>query len=314
MLSARSTSLSSVGHQRFWYWRGWQIRYWFQQPLQPEAQTRPPLLLIHGFGANLNQWRHNLQPLSQHYPVYALDLLGFGDSEKAATDYGATLWATQVETFIRTVIGQPVLLVGHSLGALVALTTAINAHDLVSRLVLVTLPLSAEREDLVAGWVGTLARRVEAIMSNPLLLRPLFRAVRRPSLLRSVLKQIYTRPELVDDELVETFALPPQQRGAARTLCYLVRSRTQADFSPSIKQELRQLAVPTLLLWGESDRVVPIQWASALTATNPQIQLQGVPDGGHCLYDEEPQDFNHRVLQWLADDLHHASQPALAPQ
>lgn len=297
LLSSLSSSLSTAGYQRFWYWRGWRIRYWFHPG--PGDAPLPPVLLIHGFGANLNQWRHNLPALSRVAPVYAIDLLGFGDSEKAATLYGAELWAAQVADFIQLVIGQPVALVGHSLGALVALTAAHNHPDWVEQLALITLPLEANREDLVAGWVAALALRVESLVANPLLMRSLFALVRRPSFLRRALAVIYTVPDRVDDELVSLFALPPGDRGAARTLCYLVRSRTDPRFSPSVKDMVATLVVPTLLLWGDQDRVIPVALAAGLAALSQQISLEVVPNAGHCLYDETDADFNARVETWL---------------
>lgn len=297
LLSSLPSRLSEAGYQRFWYWRGWRIRYWFHPG--PEETTVPPLLLIHGFGANLNQWRHNLPALSQVAPVYAIDLLGFGDSEKAATLYGAELWAAQVTDFIQAIIGQPVALVGHSLGALVALTVTHNHPAWVRQLALITLPLEANREDLVAGWVAALALRVESFVANPLLLRSLFSLVRRPGVLRRLLAGIYTVPERVDEELVNLFALPPCDRGAARTLCYLVRSRTQADFSPSVKDLVAALTVPTLLLWGDRDRVIPVVQAKELDHLSPLLTTQVLPGVGHCLYDETDSAFNERILTWL---------------
>jgi pimeloyl-ACP methyl ester carboxylesterase len=296
-LSCLPSPLSQAGYQRFWYWRGWRIRYWFHPGLGAGAEG-PPLLLIHGFGANLNQWRHNLPALRQGGPVYAVDLLGFGDSEKAATTYGAELWAAQVTDFIQTVIGVPVALVGHSLGALVALTVAHHHRDWVEKLALITLPLPAAREDLVPPWVAKVSLTVESWVANPLLLRSLFTLVRRPSFLRRALGGIYTVAERVDEDLVMVFALPPRDRGAARTLCYLVRSRTQDSFSPSIKEMITQLAVPTLLLWGEQDRVVPVNQAPGLADLSPHITLTTWPHLGHCLYDEADTEFNALIATW----------------
>ncbi|WP_198804686.1 alpha/beta fold hydrolase [Leptolyngbya sp. BL0902] len=305
-LGARPGALAEAGHQRIWHWRGWRVRYWFhpgpsgdsEGSLDAKRCAKAPILLIHGFGANLNQWRHNLPVLSAVAPVYAIDLLGFGDAEKAAANYGATLWAEQGADFIQQVIGQPVNLVGHSLGALVALTMARRHPDWVRQLLMVTVPTPASREDLVADWVADLARTVESLVASPLLLRPLFRVVRRRKFLERALRGIYIHPEKVDEELIDTFALPPQQRGAARTLCYLVNARSDPGFSPSVKGMLANLTQPTLILWGQQDRVIPSRLADGLADLSPQIQLQFLPDVGHCLYDEDPDTFNQVVTQW----------------
>jgi pimeloyl-ACP methyl ester carboxylesterase len=285
-----------LGHQRVWYWRGWRVRYSFLLPDDPAAQQRTPILLLHGFGASLNQWRDNLVPLSQQRPVYTLDFLGFGLSEKAAASYGTGLWSAQVFDFWQTFIGQPVVLMGHSLGALVGLVSAIGHPEMVERLVMLTLP--AARQELVSGWVDALSRRVESVFSTPLLMRPLFWFVRRPKFLKQVLQSIYLDPARVDEELIAHFASPPTERGAARTLCYLVRSRTAADFSPSTQELVAALSVPTLLIWGEKDRVVSPAWAKKLEPLNPLLTYRAIADAGHCVFDEQPDAVNQLVLAW----------------
>ena len=75
-----------VGNQRDWVWRGWQTRYTYVRPPEINSQTKP-LILLHGFGASIGHWRHNLEVLGQYHTVYALDMLGFGASEKAAANF-----------------------------------------------------------------------------------------------------------------------------------------------------------------------------------------------------------------------------------
>lgn len=282
---------------RYWYWRGWRIRYqvFAHQAASPNA---PPLLLLHGFGASLDQWRDNAAVLSQHRTVYALDLLGFGGSEKAATIFNTDLWTAQVIEFWQAWIGRPVILMGHSLGALVALNTAIQKAGIVERLILLTLP--AAREELMAGWVGSLARISERLFSTPLLIRPIFQIFRRPGVIRGALRGIYQRQERVDDALVRQFVKPTEERGSARTLCYLVRSRTELQFTPETRKLVPQLTVPTLLLWGQADRVIPLSWAEQLAPLNTRLVLRVIPDVGHCAYDDDPHLINAEITDWLS--------------
>lgn len=289
---------SAIGQERFWFWRGWRIRYTVLLPDDPAARQAMPLLLLHGFGSSLNQWRDNLVPLAQHHPVYALDLLGFGASQKAATLFNADLWSAQVYDFWRQWIGRPVGLLGHSLGALVVLVDAIAHPEMVRRLVLLTLP--AAREELLSGWLERVSRAAERTFSTPLLIRPLFWGVRQQWVIRAALRGIYRTPERVDAALVQQFVAPTHDRGAARTLCYLVRSRTAVQFTPETRVLVPQLQVPTLLLWGQADQVIPPRWGRQLAGLNPQVQLVEVPGAGHCLYDENPAAINQQLLDWLA--------------
>ncbi|MEM7793066.1 MAG: alpha/beta fold hydrolase [Cyanobacteria bacterium P01_C01_bin.118] len=295
----RTQSRPELGFQRFWYWRGWRVRYTYIKPHDPIAQQRTPMLLIHGFGASLEQWRSNLTTWGQQRPVYALDLLGFGHSQKASILLGAEVWQAQVYDFWQAVIGQPVILLGHSLGALVALTVAAHHPDLVQRLVLLTLPLA--RQELVAGWIDRLARGVEGLFATPLLLRPLFLAVRRPGFIRMALTKIYKKTERVDDALVELFTRPTLERGAARTLCYLVKSRTQPDFSDVTADLIQQVSVPILLVWGTGDNILPITWADQILKANPQLTYQTIDGAGHCLYDEVSEALDQVLENWLGN-------------
>jgi len=91
-----------------------------------------------------------------------------------------------------------------------------------------------------------------------------------------------------------------QERGAARTLCYLVRSRTEIQCTPETKKLVPQLTVPTLLLWGQADRVIPLSWGEQIAPLNPLLTFQIIPEAGHCAYDDEPPLINRHILDWLA--------------
>jgi len=283
-----------LGYQRDWLWRGWRVRYTFLRPATP-TPTALPIVFLHGFGAAIEHWRCNLNALAQTHPVYALDFLGFGASTKAATPYGVDLWATQVYDFWRTWIGQPVLLIGHSLGALVAVTTAVSQPDMVRSLALLTLP--AARQEALPGWAVPLVGAIEGLFASPLLLKPLFQLARRPGFIRAGLRMAYHDPSRVDDAVLNIYTTPPRDRGADRAFCWLVRSSTQPDYSPRLHTLLPQLTCPTLLLWGEHDRIVPVKLAQQWLPLSPHLTLKTLA-AGHCLYDELPEAVNQTLQHW----------------
>ena len=288
-----------LGEQRFWYWRGWRIRY---THLAEKAGTenKTPFLLLHGAGSSLVQWRENLSALAQERPVYAMDLLGFGRSEKVASELNTDLWVAQTEAFCQTFLRQPAILMGHSLGALVALQMTTSHPAQVSRLVMLTLP--AARQEL-AGPAAKIGAVVERWFASPLLVRPLFRLVRSPTLIRKALKALSQDPTKVDDELIDSFVGPTQERGATRMFCYLVKSRTSESFSPLTGDLIPLVKVPTLLLWGKCDRVIPITWGQYINRLNPQITFVEVEAAGHFLYDESAPDLHDLIARWLTGDL-----------
>ena len=286
---------SHLGTQRDWVWRGWRIRYTYIRAART-ASNPLPLVFLHGFGSALGQWRANLMPLSQHHAIYALDFLGFGGSQKAPARYNTDLWANLTYDFFSSFIGQKAIIIGHSLGALVALTAASKYPEMTKGLVLLTLP------EAQVSQPPAFARAIERIFASAPLLWPLFQFVRRPAFLRSVLQKIYLRPELVDDELVALFAEPPQDRGALDVFCRLARSRSDPDYgSKTVRQMLPELQVPLLVLWGKEDRIVPLSGFRQLMHLNPNLQLVELENAGHCAYDEYPEKTNQEILKWLAN-------------
>ncbi|NJO40462.1 MAG: alpha/beta fold hydrolase [Cyanobacteria bacterium CRU_2_1] len=289
---------SQLGNQRDWVWRGWQVRYTFIRATNlAETAHTPPILFLHGFASALTQWQENLIPLSQSHTIYALDLVGFGASEKAAANYKVGFWVEQVYDFWRMFIGQPIVLVGHSLGALVALTATVTHPEMVQRLGLVTLP--AARQELLSGWFLSLAGEMESLFSSPWLIRPLFYVIRQPWTIRAILRGIYINKERVTDALVESFLAPGRDRGAIQALIRLTKARTQNDFSLKTKEMLPQVQVPILLLWGLDDRVIPLTWGRQLPPLNPNLKLVEIPDAGHCPYDECAECVNAEILAWI---------------
>ncbi|MCS6815157.1 MAG: hypothetical protein NZ772_16505, partial [Cyanobacteria bacterium] len=93
----RYSGSDPLGHQRDWVWRGWQVRYAFRPAESDDCGV--PMLLLHGFGASIGHWQHNVSAFSQHHSVYALDLVGFGASEKSTTTYNTDIWTAQVYEF-----------------------------------------------------------------------------------------------------------------------------------------------------------------------------------------------------------------------
>lgn len=287
----------AFGRQRNWQWRGWRVRYtYYRSQNSGEANSALPILMVHGFGSALTQWRHNVQVLSQHHPVYALDLVGFGGSEKASAPYKVEFWVEQIFEFWDTFIGRPVVLVGHSLGALVALSTVVAHPALAQGLVLMTLP--ASRQEMLPTWASAIAGTMERVFANSWVVRPLFRLMQQPSMMRRALNLAYTDPSRVTDELVELYCMPTWDRGAAQTLVRLSKAATHPSYAPNTIQLLDRLNVPTLVLWGECDRIVQLKNRQIIFDHHPCMQLRTVPDAGHCAYEESADVVNQEILHW----------------
>ena len=288
-----------IGNQRDWVWRGWQTRYSYLRVKQNNAAKNPPVIFIHGFGASIEHWRHNLPVIAQYHTVYALDLLGFGASRKADTEYSAALWTEQVHDFWQTFVGVRAILVGNSIGSLVCLNASATYPEMVDGLVMLSLPDVSVREDMLPPVISPVVTAIENLFASPLLIKNLLKFVRRPNIIRKWAGLAYPNKEAVTDELVEILSSPAYDEGSSQTLYRLSRSIRKASFAESVVDLLPRINVPMLLIWGLQDRMIPPKQARDIAELNPLLRLIELENAGHCPHDEYPEQFNSLLLDWL---------------
>ncbi|MDX2231640.1 MAG: alpha/beta fold hydrolase [Leptolyngbyaceae cyanobacterium bins.349] len=301
-----------VGHQRDWVWRGWRTRYTYLRAQQDNQSA--PMILLHGFGASIGHWRQNLPTLGQHHTVYALDMLGFGASEKVTAPYGIEFWVEQVYDFWQTFVRQPVILVGNSIGSLICLAVAAQHPDMVRAIVMLNLPDSSvlESPKWLSGALSCLhpvtqplLGAVKWVVTLPPVFNTLFWAIRQPAMLRLWAKQAYATPSAITDELIDIFSSPAYERGAARTLRAMVNGKPTstsltAKVSYAAKDVLPQLQMPILLFWGLKDKMVPPALARRFLKYSASLELVEIEEAGHCPHDEHPELVNREIIRWIA--------------
>lgn len=277
-----------------WEWRGYRIPFTVVGP-----DHGLPLVLIHGFGASIGHWSQNMPVLAAAgYRVFALDLLGFGAAPKPAIAYSLDLWQELLHDFCQELVQQPAVLVGNSIGALLALMMAVNHSDQVRGAVLLNCAggLNHRPDELnpVLGWVmGTFAKVVNSPTVGPWL----FELVRRKSQIKRTLYQVYGNRNAVTDELVDLLYQPSCDPGAQKVFASILT----APAGPSPEELLPQLERPLLVLWGEADPWTPVQGSHIFReyATTKAIEYIGLPKTGHCPHDDRPELVNPAILEWL---------------
>ena len=273
------------------------------------------VLLIHGFGANTNHWRFNQPVLAELAPTYAIDLLGFGRSDQprarlkqeppdaTAVHYGFDLWGQQVADFCREVIDKPVLLVGNSIGGVVALRAAqLLGPDQCKRVVLIDCAQRLMDDKQLAtqpAWMGWIRPLLKTMVSQRWLSTALFRNAARPGVIRSVLKQAYPSGENIDDELIELLYQPTKRDGAAEAFRGFI-NLFDDHLAPQL---MEKLLVSVDLIWGEKDPWEPIKeaqlWAEQIDCIN---SIEIITGAGHCPHDESPAQVNTQLLKLLKSE------------
>jgi pimeloyl-ACP methyl ester carboxylesterase len=283
----------------YWQWRGHQIYYVKTGDRHP---TRPPLLLVHGFGASTDHWRKNIIGLSRHFEVWAIDLLGFGRSDKADVTYNGSLWRDQLHDFVTEVIGQPVVLAGNSLGGYASLCVAAQHPESAAGLVLLNCAGGFSSTEPPAD--PNPFRQVFFDVARSLLLQPLpswllFQYVRQKSMIRKTLENVYLDKSAITDQLVEEIYRPSCDLGAPIVFAAVFKS-PQGE---KIDTLLQQMRCPLLLLWGEGDPWINAKASSAKYHQFYSPITEYFLQAGHCPHDEVPDQVNPLIHDWVLNSI-----------
>jgi len=294
-----------VPMQSLWTWESHDIGW----SVMGDRTAPKAVLLIHGFGANTNHWRFNQPVLAEQIPTYAIDLLGFGRSDQPqarlndepATEqtvqYCFDLWAQQVADFCHNVIDRPVVLVGNSIGGVVALRAAqLLGEERCKEVVLIDCAQRLMDDKQLAtqpAWMAWIRPLLKTLVSQRWLSTALFRNAARPALIRNVLKQAYPSGSNIDDALVSLLLIPSQRPGAAEAFRGFI-NLFDDYLAPLL---LKDLSIPVHMIWGEADPWEPVKEAKEWKQKYDCIRsLMVIPHVGHCPHDESPKVVNNQLL------------------
>jgi pimeloyl-ACP methyl ester carboxylesterase len=263
------------------------VRVHYQEVGDPNA---PPMFLIHGFAASNLVWsKVFLELAATGFRVIAPDLPGYGYSGKPRhLDYTIASQAKMVFSLVSQLGINRAVLVGSSYGAAIAATMALDHPALVEKLVLV----GAVTNNRPTRYL------LMRLFSSPIIgdiLSPLVVGSRR--LLRLRMKRVYDKHSWVlDERRVDARHLPLATRGAHRAIIRTVR-RWDAE---RVSRDAHQLKQPTLLLWGDTDREVPLRDGERLHEEIPHSRLVVFRECGHLPQEEYPEAFTKVVLEFCS--------------
>ncbi|MCC0179519.1 alpha/beta fold hydrolase [Waterburya agarophytonicola K14] len=283
-----------------WNWRGHNITY------QQAGETGAAILLVHGFGASWGHWRKNLPVLGESYRCYAIDLIGFGGSDKphpgTEIEYTFATWGQQLADFCREVVGSPAFLIGNSIGCIVVMQTAVDNPELALGVAAIncSIRLLHDRKRVTLPWYRNYGSMVmQRVLGNKSIGNFFFNLIAKPKVVRNILLQAYRRPEAVTDELIDILMKPSQDRGAADVFLAF----TRYSQGPLPEELLPRLTCPTILLWGTEDPWEPVEMGKELAqipTVDEFIPLEGL---GHCPQDEAPEVVNPVLVKWIEQQL-----------
>ncbi|WJX19011.1 hypothetical protein P8452_08750 [Trifolium repens] len=297
-----------------WKWKDqYSINYFVSSDSESSQLNLPPLLLVHGFGASIPHWRRNITTLSQNYTVYAIDLLGFGLSDKPpGFQYTMETWAELILDFLDEVVKKPTVLIGNSVGSLACVIAAASGNiqpdssqTLVKGIVLLNCSGGMNNKAIVDDWriklLLPLLWLIDFLLNQKGIASAIFERVKQRENLRNILSSVYGNKESVDDELVEIIREPANSEGALDAFVSIVTGPP----GPNPVQLVPKISLPILLLWGDEDPFTPIdgpvgKYFSSLPSQQENVKLFLLEGVGHCPHDDRPELVHDKLLPWLA--------------
>ena len=253
--------------------------------------AKPTLVLLHGLGSSaLGDWGQVMGPLSQTHHVLALDLLGFGQSDKPAIAYGIQTWVDFLGEFLRTKQVGSFTLMGESLGGWIAAQYTLQAfkgNDLGASFVL-PKPARLVLCD-AAGYRESFVR----MLANPTVGTPPLSLAGE----KALLGLIFHNPSFSNAAAVRAGMGWALGKGDSATIAAVVGNAKLGD--EVLDGLLGAISVPTLVVWGEHDRLIPLALGQRFAREIPGAQLVVIPDTGHAPMIETPAAFVAAVLPFL---------------
>lgn len=256
-----------------------------------------PLALIHGIypGASSFEYRNVFDRLAKNYRVFALDLLGFGQSGRPAIDYSPTLYVDLIEDFLRQVVGatdQPAHVVASGLSGAFVIEAAARRPRQFGALILIE-PAGQIGAAPAPGRLSLALRR--ALLRSPLLGEGLYNlAVSRPGLRLLLGNTSYSAMSRVSDDVLDQYYVMAHQPGAR----FAPADARVGLLDISVSAPFASLTAPTLLVWGRRDHSSPVSRARSFQELRPGVELRVLPTGG-MPQEEAPAAFLREATAWL---------------
>ncbi len=275
------------------------------------AGSGPPVICVHGFPEDWYSFRHQLRELSEQFTVIAYDLRGIGKSQKPQRGYDTRIMAEDLLALVDTLGLEKPAVVGHNWGGSIVPIAVYRKQEKFDRMVIIDAPLGRELRPL-NSWYIWMINSLTPWVDNQLKRQDLF----PHSIIRfwtwienqdafteediNHYTEVYYQPGTVEAWLAlyrSVWHGPSGKAYEAYKQVVFNHSPVNFTWSAPVKPDI---AVPTLLIWGEEDPALPVQLAYRLKRVWSEMELHVLPDCGHFPHEEKPKEVNTLLLKFLS--------------
>jgi len=262
-------------------------RYW------SAGKKGSTVILLHGVGCHVEFWERNIASLAREHRVFAVDIVGFGRTDKPEVVYTFQLMADFVLDFMKTMGIDKASLVGNSMGGGISMTVATQAPERVEKIVLVD-PVGLGR------GVSPVMRLMTLPVIGNVLTKP-----SRKGVVRQMQLCLYD-PSQASDDFIDRVAAIGTLPGNQRSFLSLLRETSNmAGVKKGIvayfSARLKRIKSPILVIWGRQDRILPLADGEAAVQKMADVRLHVMDRAGHLPQIDKPEEFNATVLDFLSD-------------
>ena len=247
------------------------------------------ILFIHGLGSSPIVWRDIPQALSEHFHTIAVDLIGFGESDKPELNYTIGYFAQFIKNFLIQIginYQDKITIIGHSLGGYIAIEYAIENKENIEKLVLI------DSSGMLNGPTPLLEQYFDAAMeTDPNL---------RYSKVKNVFENLLAIPSRLLPIIVDIFISVIEKPGAKHAFESAFINSTTTSIN---LEKLKQIkSIPCLIIWGEKDNLIPIDHIHKFGQILKDAKLLVIDDAGHSPFIEKTAIVYQRLLTFLFDN------------
>jgi pimeloyl-ACP methyl ester carboxylesterase len=249
------------------------------------------IILLHGFCSSNYTWKDCMEPLAaEGYRVIAPDLKGFGFSEKPADNrYEVRDQANLIINLMNSLGIEQATLVGNSYGGAVSMACALNHPNRVKKLVLVDAVHNSRSLSHRPLYARLLQMRGMAEILGPLLFGS-------PFVIRNYMNKMYYDQSVVTTERYLAYHRP-LRTSACQTAAITTTRQWKLDW---IQEQLHLIKAPTLIIWGEHDTALPVQWGAEIHLAIPESEFVVIPSCGHLPQEERALETCELIIDFCA--------------
>lgn len=246
------------------------------------------LILIHGHGESIYTWRRNIDVLAKQFAVYALDLKGFGDSDKPLDgDYSVSAMAELVSEFMHELKIENAIFVCHSFAGKIGIRAILNDPSCFDGLVLLG---SAVGEFEI--WPGFLAMTDEGVGKKMM-------QAQNETNIKPVVERLHDKSYTVTPEDIREFLRPSKSETSINA--YLAYFRDFISDRGSLLEELEKIRVPTLIIWGKNDAFISPNHGELIKNRIKNSKLEILDKGGHNVHEDRPDEVNSLIIELFGE-------------